>query len=74
MNEKQGFPYWRRMEGVPASQIFAHSPYLEKSLPPVDSPLPTKFLFPPTKQQFSSYNPEETVFLASVFAPALFLC
>ena len=42
--------------------------------------LSTKFLFPattkshiPTKQQFSSYNPLKTAFLAVVIAPALFL-
>ena len=56
------------------------SPHLEKC-PPVDSP-PTKFLSPPsppptlprqknvssplTKQQFSSYNPIKTAFLAVV--------
>ena len=68
------FLYWRGMGGVSPSQKFAHSPYLELSPHPVDSPLPTKFLFSPTKQQFSSYNPIKKVFLALFIAPAPFLC
>ena len=43
------------------------------SPPPRKTP-PTKFLFPPpTKQQFSSYNPIKTAFLAVFIVPAPFL-
>ena len=59
----QGFPYW----GVPTtSRKFAHPPWRKIT--------PTKFLSPPlplpTKQQFSSYNPIKTTFLAVGIAPA----
>ena len=58
-----GFPYW----GIGASpptlvKKFCHSPH-QKSTPNS----------PPPKQQFSSYNPIKTAFLAVVNAPAPFL-
>ena len=61
----QGFPYW----GVPTtSRKFAHPPWRKIT--------PTKFLSPPlplpTKQQFSSYNPIKTTFLAVAIASAPF--
>ena len=43
----------------PTSQLFAHFPHQES--------------IPPTTQQFSSYNPIKTEFLAVVNAPAPFL-
>ena len=62
------------------SQRFAYSPPPRKITPPPVDSLSTKFLFPaatkshtPTKQQFSSYNPIKTAFLAVVIAPAPFL-
>ena len=57
----QGFPYWGMTWGVspPTSRKFAHSP-------PVD--FPHKKSIPPTKQQFPSYNPIKTAFLAVVIA------
>ena len=61
------------------SQRFAYSPPPRKITPPLVDSLSTK-LFPaatkshtPTKQQFSSYNPIKTAFLAVVIAPAPFL-
>ena len=58
------------MRGVPPP---AHSPHLDKS--PTNKFLspPPKVNSPPTKQQFSSYNPIKTAFLAVVIAPAPFL-
>ena len=53
-----------------AHQKICSFPRLEKSL----SPPSTKFLLPPTKQQFSSFNPIKTAFLAVVIGPAPFLC
>ena len=41
--------------------------------PPLTKIPPTKFLSPPTKQQFSHYNTIKTAFLAVVIAPAPFL-
>ena len=62
------------------SQRFAYSPPPRKITPPPVDSLSTKFLFSaatkshtPTKQQFSSYNPIKTAFLAVVIAPAPFL-
>ena len=67
----QGFSYWGEWCWSP--------PYQPKvcSFPPLDfphqflSPLPK--VDPPTKQQFSRYNPIKTGFLAVVIVTALFL-
>ena len=60
----QGLPYWGIGVGVPStSQNFAHPP------PPRKIPLTKSQSSPPCKQQFSSYNPIKTVFLAVVIAP-----
>ena len=54
----------------------------ERTIPPSRLPHPTKLSFPPptpqksippTKQQFSSFNPIKTTFLAVVIVPAPFL-
>ena len=47
-------------------------PPLPKKFPPVDSSAPPN-INPPTKQQFSSYNPIKTEFLAVVIVLAPFL-
>ena len=59
----QGFPNWGmgEWEFPPTSQKFANSLH-QKSTPS-----------PPPKQQFSSYNPIKTAFLAVVNHPAPFL-
>ena len=66
-DNKQGFPYWEDGGESP------HPPKI------YSFPLPPKFLFPSTKshspltkQQFSSYNPIKTTFLAVAIASAPF--
>ena len=46
----------------PTRRKFAHSPSHQEKLLPLNSLTPT-----PTKQQFSSYNPVKTAFLAVAF-------
>ena len=63
----------------PTNLKFSHTPNLEKFLPSRLPPLSLIFYptLPPlpraTKQQFSSYNPIKTAFLAVVIALAPFL-
>ena len=77
----QSFLDWDR-EGVPppAKDLLIPPPPLEQFPTPVNppsnqilSPPPPKVNFSPTKQQFSSYNPIKTVFLAAAIAPTPFL-
>ena len=70
---RQVFPYWEDGGDSPPSppppkpptalpESFFHFPQPSK-MPPI------KFLFPPTKWQFSCYNPIKTLFLAVVVVP-----
>ena len=77
----QGFSHWGNGERVPPTSLkFVHPPNQEKFPPSRLSPLSPSFfpsLPPITKQQFSSYNPIKTAFLAEQFlvialAPFLF--
>ena len=56
----QGFPYWGDGGGSPP-------PSKNLFIPP---PPPPKVNLPLPKQQFSSYSPIKTTFLAVVIAPA----
>ena len=78
-DNKQGFPYWEDGGESPHQpKIYSFPlPHLEKS--PQQTLHPIKFLFPSTKsqspltkQQFSSYNPIKTTFLAVAIASAPF--
>ena len=77
---KSYFPYWEDGGVYYSSQKFSFSPLPRKITPPT-SRLPLHQIFvprrhqshTPTKQQFSSYIPIKTAFLAVVIAPAPFL-
>ena len=67
----QGFPYWGN---PPPDENLLIAPPPHQKIPPTPSRLPPpKVNSPsPTKQQFPSYNPIKTTFLAVVIAPAPF--
>ena len=64
----QGFPYWGD-DGSPPTPLAKN--LLNPSLPgnPTSRLPPINFLFPPTKSQFSCYNPIKPSFLAVVIVP-----
>ena len=55
------FPYWRIGGSPPTSCKFAHPPHTHQ----IFIPLPPQVNFSPTKQQFSSYNPINSIFSCS---------
>ena len=72
---QQGFLSWGTMEGgspPPLAKKFI-IPSPTGKVPPPPSRLPPQNFYPPSKQQFSCYNPIKTSYLVVVIAPVPFL-